>query len=53
VESQLAGHIGICLNLGFSKQQLTQLFSIIEAKIGKSEADAGKLILERAGSVRR
>ncbi|SEJ38651.1 Uncharacterized conserved protein YurZ, alkylhydroperoxidase/carboxymuconolactone decarboxylase family [Dyadobacter sp. SG02] len=53
VESQLAGHIGICLNLGFNKKQLTQLFSIIEIKIGQSEANAGKLILERASSAGR
>lgn len=47
VESQLAGHIGICLNLGFTKQELEQLFSIIEVKIGKSEADAGRKITKR------
>jgi 4-carboxymuconolactone decarboxylase len=48
VESQLAGHIGICLNLGFTKQQLGQLLSIIEIKVGKKEAEAGKQILEKA-----
>jgi 4-carboxymuconolactone decarboxylase len=48
VESQLAGHIGICLNLGFTKQQLGQLLSIIEIKVGKKEAEAGRQILEKA-----
>ena len=47
VESQLAGHIGICVNLGFSKEQLGALLTIIETKIGKKEADAGRQILEK------
>jgi 4-carboxymuconolactone decarboxylase len=48
VESQLGGHIGICLNLGITKQQLGQLLTIIETKIGKKEAEAGRQILEKA-----
>ena len=47
VESQLGGHLGICLNLGFTAPQLRQVISMIEAKIGKKEADAGKLVLEK------
>ncbi len=53
VESQLAGHIGICLNVGFTTQQLRQVLSIIEAKIGKGEADAGTEVLERIMSARK
>lgn len=47
VESQLSGHIGICLNLGLKAQQLRQILSLIETKIGKKEADAGKKVLEK------
>ena len=48
VESQLAGHIGICLNLGYTKEQLIQVVSIIEIKIGKKEANSGRQVLEKA-----
>lgn len=47
VESQLSGHIGICLNLGFTAQQLRQVLYLIEIKIGKKEADAGKQVLKK------
>jgi alkylhydroperoxidase/carboxymuconolactone decarboxylase family protein YurZ len=47
VESQLGGHIGICLHLGFTAQQLRQVLSIIEIRIGKNEADAGRQILRK------
>ncbi|WP_221393592.1 carboxymuconolactone decarboxylase family protein [Dyadobacter sp. NIV53] len=53
VESQLGGHIGICLNLGFTEQQIRQLLSIIEIKIGKNEAAAGMQVLERITSTRK
>ena len=52
VESQLGGHIGICLNLGFTATQLRQVLSLIETRIGKKEADAGMLVLERIISAR-
>ena len=48
VESQLTGHIGICLNLGFTKEQLDQVFSIIKIKIGEKEAYSGRQVLEKA-----
>jgi 4-carboxymuconolactone decarboxylase len=47
VESQLSGHIGICLNLGFTAQQLRQVLYLIEIRIGKKEADAGKQVLDK------
>lgn len=53
VESQLAGHIGICLNLGFTEQELLQVLSLIEAKIGKKEADTGRQILVKALAARK
>jgi len=46
VELQLAGHIGICLNLGFTSAQLRKVFSIIETNIGKKEADSGRQVLK-------
>lgn len=47
VESQLGGHLGICLHLGFTKEQLGEIISIVEVKIGKKEADAGRQVLEK------
>jgi 4-carboxymuconolactone decarboxylase len=47
VASQLSGHIGICLNLGFTGAELRQVISLIEAKVGKKEADEGRLVLEK------
>ena len=47
VESQLAGHLGICLNLGFTKEELGQVLAVIEVKIGKKEADAGRQVLAK------
>lgn len=52
VDSQLAGHLGICLNLGFTTQQLRQVISLIESKIGKKEADAGRVVLEKVLAAR-
>ncbi|MDQ6477112.1 carboxymuconolactone decarboxylase family protein [Dyadobacter sp. LHD-138] len=53
VESQLGGHLGICLHLGFTEQALRQVLSIIEINIGKKEADAGRQVLERIKSARK
>ena len=53
VESQLGGHIGICLHLGFTEQELRQVLSIIEINTGKKEADAGRQVLERITSARK
>ena len=46
VESQLAGHIRICLNVGFTARQLRQAISLIEIKIGKKQADTGRQVLK-------
>jgi len=47
VESQLAGHLGICLNLGFTKEELEHVLAFIEFKIGKKEADSGRQVLSK------
>lgn len=47
VESQLGGHLGICLHLGFTKEQLGEVISIIKVKIGKKEADSARQVLAK------
>jgi len=42
VEPMMKSHMGIALNLGMTEAQLNDLLSIIEAKIGLKEADAGR-----------
>jgi 4-carboxymuconolactone decarboxylase len=44
-------NIGGALNVGVTEQQLQEIFSIIENKIGKNEADtAGKVLVEVVSS---
>lgn len=50
VESQLSGHIGICLHLGISRSQLDELFSVIADKVGNDRAVEARKILERVSS---
>ncbi len=45
VEPMLKGHIGIALNVGVTPDELRGVLSIVEKNVGRSEADAGKLIL--------
>ena len=45
VEPMLQGHMRIALNLGISEAQLRQTLSIIEVKVGKEVADAGRQVL--------
>lgn len=45
VEPMMAGHINIALHLGSTPNQLRHLFSIVEKNIGRSEADAGRMVL--------
>ena len=45
VEPMLKGHMGIALNVGVTPDELRGVLAIIEKNIGRSEADAGKLIL--------
>ncbi|WP_233545653.1 alpha/beta fold hydrolase [Parabacteroides sp. AM08-6] len=45
VEPMMAGHINIALHVGVSPRQLRDLLSIVESKIGRNEADAGRMVL--------
>lgn len=45
VEPMLKGHIGVALNTGVTPDELRNLFAIIERKVGRSEADAGREML--------
>ncbi|QRR00131.1 carboxymuconolactone decarboxylase family protein [Dyadobacter sandarakinus] len=53
VESQLQGHLGIGLHLGFTSEQLEKLMATVESKIGKSEVDAGRQVLARVLASRK
>jgi 4-carboxymuconolactone decarboxylase len=45
VEPMLRSHLGITLRLGVEERALQQLLSIIEAKVGKEAAAAGRQVL--------
>jgi alkylhydroperoxidase/carboxymuconolactone decarboxylase family protein YurZ len=45
VEPMLKNHIGIALHLGMTEAQMEELLSIVEAKAGMKEAEAGRRVL--------
>ena len=45
VEPMMRSHMGITMRLGITTSEMQQLLSIIEAKVGKDEADDGRSIL--------
>src|SRR5688572_32573442 len=45
VEPMMQGHMRIALNLGITEAELREMISLIEAKVGKEEADAGRRVL--------
>ena len=45
VEPMLRSHLLICLNVGFTSEQLAEFISIIKSDIGKKEANAAQAIL--------
>ncbi len=47
VEPQLQAHIGMGMNTGITKTQLTAVFDLIEKHISKSQADSAKAILSK------
>jgi 4-carboxymuconolactone decarboxylase len=54
VNSQLQSHFNIGLNIGLTEAQMKSLISVLEAKVGKKEADnaaevLGKVLVSRAG----
>ncbi len=53
VEPMLQSHLGICLHLGLTEAQLKQAFSLIETKVGKAEAQAGRTALAQAMTSRQ
>jgi alkylhydroperoxidase/carboxymuconolactone decarboxylase family protein YurZ len=53
VEPMLQSHLGICLHVGLTQQQLSQAMSLIEINVGKSEAEAGRAILMQVVASRR
>lgn len=46
VEPMVKSHLGIALNLGLTDQQLKHMLSLIEAQVGKKEADSGRKVLQ-------
>ena len=52
-DSQLQGHLGICMHLGFSPSQFSEVFLIIESKIGKVQADAARAVLSKVAAARK
>ena len=46
VEPMLRSHLAICLNVGYSPEQLTEFVGIIQSRIGKKEAKAAQAVLD-------
>ena len=44
-EPMLQSHLSICLNLGFTSEQLNEFIGIIKSKIGKKEAKDAQIVL--------
>lgn len=53
VEPMLRSHMSIGLNLGMTETQLKQMLLLVEAKVGKKEADAGRKVLRELSNERR
>jgi alkylhydroperoxidase/carboxymuconolactone decarboxylase family protein YurZ len=49
----IRSHIGGALNVGVTTNQLTELFSIIESKVGKNEADTARKVLDEVLATRQ
>lgn len=45
VEPMMQGHMRIALHLGITESELSEMLSLIEAKVGKEEAGAGRRVL--------
>jgi 4-carboxymuconolactone decarboxylase len=45
VEPMLRSHFSICLNVGFTTEQLNEFVGIIKSSIGKKEAKAAQMVL--------
>ncbi|RAJ92979.1 carboxymuconolactone decarboxylase family protein [Larkinella arboricola] len=53
VEPMLQSHLGICLHVGLSEEQLKQAFDLIETAVGNAEAQAGRTVLTQVISSKR
>jgi len=53
VEPMMKSHMGIGLNLGLSDNQLKEMFSLIEAKVGKKEANSASKVLQEILDARK
>ncbi|WP_132055347.1 (R)-mandelonitrile lyase [Pseudocnuella soli] len=51
VEPMLQGHLRIALYLGVTELELQQIFSILEVRLGKDEADGGRRVLSTIANV--
>lgn len=47
VAPQLQSHIGMGMNTGITKNQLTKIFDLIEKRIGKNQADIARAVLAK------
>lgn len=45
VEPMMRGHMSIALRLGISEPELQQMLSLLESKVGREEAEAGRQVL--------
>lgn len=46
VEPMLNSHLGICLNIGISPNQLNHFINLIQSEIGEKEAKEAKMVLD-------
>ncbi|RPD47248.1 (R)-mandelonitrile lyase [Paracnuella aquatica] len=50
VEPMMRGHMNIVMHLGVTEAELQQMLSLLEAKLGKAAADAGRRVLSTVKS---
>lgn len=50
VEPMLRSHLNICLNLGYTPEQLNQFTEIIKTKVGKKEATTAQAVLDEVSN---
>jgi 4-carboxymuconolactone decarboxylase len=53
VEAQLQAHLGMGMNVGITEGQLNNVYKLIAAHIGETEADSGKAVLAKVLTARK
>lgn len=53
VEPMLKSHLNICLNVGITEKQLREFITIINVKIGESEAKSAQIVLDEVLASRK